>query len=217
MIKIIGTQRIFMLAVMLGVNAFMAAAVYLYFIPQNVRIEGELRQVKADIVSKQNETERLQTEYRLIQEQRNHFEDLKATGFLSQQDRVTARERMEAIRAYSRVLLADYNILPVAVEESTYAALSNQVILNSAVNARIDALDDTDIYSFIYWLENGFPGQVMVNTVEIRRENEVNDVTLRQIGNGVPVVMVRGAVDFEWRTMSPREEAGLPPTEEGGF
>ncbi|MBU0799543.1 MAG: hypothetical protein KKA05_00930, partial [Alphaproteobacteria bacterium] len=108
---------------------------------------------------------------------------------------------------------AKYNIQPVRMEENTAAAQSNQVLLNSAMDAEIDALNDMDFYTFVYWLENGFPGQITINNLEIKRENDVNDVTLRQIGTGVPLVMVRGRLNFEWRTMVPREEAGLNQSE----
>lgn len=213
MISVIGSRRVFILAFLLLLNAAMAGAVYAYLIPQSGKLESDLRQLKSDISGKQAETEKLKAEYQLIQEQKVAFEDLKGTGFLGHQDRVVARERIEAIRAHSRVLLANYNIMAATVEENAFAAQASHVVLNSPMSAQIDALDDQDFYSFIYWLENGFPGHIMVNNLEVRRENEVNDVTLRQVGSGVPIVMVKGSVDFEWRTVVPSSEAGFSQAE----
>jgi hypothetical protein len=181
---------------------------YLYVVPQNEKTGRELRTAKAEIASKQNETEKLRGEYELIQKQRASFEDLKEAGFLGPQDRVVARERMEAIQTHSRVVQAKYSIEPVKVEENKSAADSGQVILNSAINVDVDALDDIDFLSFVYWLENGFPGQITINNIDIKRESDVDDVTLRQIGTGSPLVIVKGQANFEWRTMVPREEAG---------
>lgn len=208
MISVIGTRRIFILTALIAANAVMAAALYLYLVPQNDKTGKELRTAKAEIASKQSETEKLRSEYQLIQKQRNSFEDLKEAGFLGPQDRVVARERMEAIQTHSRVVQAKYNIEPVKVEENKFAADSGQVILNSAINVDVDALDDIDFLSFVYWLENGFPGQITINNIDIKRENDVDDVTLRQIGTGNPLVIVKGQANFEWRTMVPREEAG---------
>lgn len=208
MISVIGTRRLFILGVLLAVNAALAAALYLYIMPESEKLSRELRTAKAEISSKQAETDKLRTEYDLIQKQRATFEDLKEAGFLGPQDRVVARERMEAIQSHSRVVRANYSIEPVKVEENKFAADSGQVILNSVINADVDALDDVDFLSFVYWLENGFPGQITINNIDVKRENDVDDVTLRQIGTGSPLVIVKGQASFEWRTMVPREEAG---------
>ncbi|MBU0800865.1 MAG: hypothetical protein KKA05_07645, partial [Alphaproteobacteria bacterium] len=104
MIKVIGTRRILILGVLIAVNAAMAAGIYGYLIPQNEKIERDLRGVKGNISTKRAETDRLKTEYQQIQEQKVAFENLKDSGFMGHQDRFVVRERMEAIQAYSRVL-----------------------------------------------------------------------------------------------------------------
>lgn len=212
MIKIIGPRRIIMLSVLLAVNAALATATYMYLMPQNEKIERDLRRVKGEISTKRGESERLRTEHAQILEQKSSFENLKEAGFLGHQDRFLVRDRMEAIQSYSRVLTAKYNIQPMTLEETKEAAQSNQVVLASKMDADVDAIGDLDVYRFIYWLENGFPGHITINNVVLRRRNEVNDVTLRQLGTGTPLVMVTGELDFEWRTMVPREEAGLNMT-----
>lgn len=214
MIAIIGTRRLFILGALVAVNAVMAAATYLYLIPDNEKTTKNLSSTKAEISSKQSDTERLRNEYDLILKQKAAIEDLKATGFLEPQDRVLARDRIEAIQAHSRVLRANYTIEPVRIEENAEAAKSNQVILSSMIKTDIDALDDLDFMNFVYWLENGFMGQVTVTNIELQRVNDVNDVTLRQIGTGAPVAIVKGKVDFEWRTMVPRDDAASNLTTE---
>lgn len=214
MIGVIGARRIVILTALVALNAVLAGVSYGYLMPQVEKQERELRRVKGDVSKKRSDTERLRTEHSQIMEQRNKFENLRATGFMGHQDRFLARDRMEAIQNYSRVLTAKYNIMPVVIEENAQAGMSEQVLLSSKMNVTLDALADVDFYSFIYWLENGFPGQVTINDITLRRQNEVNDVTLRQIGTGTPVVMVRGSLGAEWRTMVPRNEAGLGQAEE---
>lgn len=213
MIGVIGTRRLFILGALIAVNALMAASTYLYLIPQNDKMKKSVNATKAEIASKRSNTERLRQEYDVIMTQKQSFEDLKATGFLGTQDRVQARDWIEAIQTHARVLRANYTIEPSKVEENKYAAESNQVILASGIKTEIDALDDQDVMNFAYWLENGFMGQVTLTSFEISRQSDVSDLTLRQIGTGTPVVIVKGKVDFEWRTMVPRDEAASNLTE----
>lgn len=209
MIKVVGARRLVIWGVLVAINAFLGASTYAYLYPHNEKLERDFRKTRGDIATRQNETERLRTEYKLILEQKTQYENLKDTGFLGPQDRVVARERMEAIQSYSHVLLADYNIKPVRIVENTEAARSDQVILESDISAQVDAIDDTDVFSFLYWLRNGFPGHITIESLELSREKDVNDVTLRQIGTGEPLVMVKGKMDFVWRTMVPRDNTGV--------
>jgi hypothetical protein len=83
----------------------------------------------------------------------------------------------------------------------------------------IDALDDIDVYSFIYWMENAFPGHAAVTSLTLERKIDIDEVTLRQIGNGVPTVLVSANVAFDWSTMVPRanlpQQLGQPGTPGG--
>ena len=60
-----------------------------------------------------------------------------------------------------------------------------------------------------------FPGHVSVNNVKLERKLDVNEITLRQIGSGIPAVMVQGSVDFDWRTMVPENMVQSPAEELG--
>lgn len=208
MIQILGAKRVLTLAVLALANIFLAAAVYYVFMPQNIKAEQGLRAAKAAVAGRRNEIQTMQTEYQQIQEQKNLFGDLEKARFFTTQDRVEARRMIEAIQASSKVLSAKYSIGAAEVRENEQASDAGYVILHSPLSINIDALDDIDIYSFIYWMENAFPGHAAVSELTLERKLDIDEVTLRQIGNGVPTVLVNANVNFDWSTMVPR--ANLP-------
>lgn len=209
MMQVIGAKRVFALFVLIAVNAVLAASVYLYFAPQNKQLEQDLRATKSQISQKRSEADRLRVEYQQIQDRKTHFETLEATGFFSDQSRVVARERIEAIQKATNILTARYNIRSAEIEKSPEAEKAGHVILDSAVSVDLDALDDVDVFNFIYWIENAFPGHVSLTDMSLRRVLDINDATLRQIGNGIPTVLVSGSVEFDWRTMVPQDQVNL--------
>ncbi len=214
MMKILGAKRVIMLASLLAVNAVLGAFLYLVLIPQKTGTENELRKVRGAVTARRTEVATLKTEYEQIQEQKNLFGDLQRSGFFDTQDRLGARKVIEQIQAESDVLGARYDIKAVNVQENPIAAQSDHVIMHSPVTVSLDALDDKDIYSFIYWFENAFPGHAGVTAMTLERKLDVDEITLKQIGNGVPVILLSATVDFSWNTMVPRtkipEQLGQP-------
>lgn len=208
MIQILGAKRVLTLAILFLVNIALAAALYTIFIPEKTQTEQELRVTKAAVASRRGEIQTMQTEYQQIQQQKSLFGDLEKARFFTTQDRVEARRMIEAIQGTSKVLSAKYAIGAAEVLENEQASAAGHVILHSPLSVNIDALDDMDIYNFIYWMENAFPGHAAVTSLTLERQLDIDEVTLRQIGNGVPTVLVNANIDFDWSTMVPR--ANLP-------
>lgn len=204
MIQILGLKRIVTLAVLFALNVVLGVALYYFITPEKTRVENELRRVTGEVATRRTETEKLRTEYQLIQEQKSKFVELQKAGFFNVQDRVEARKMIEAIQANSHVLAAKYSLMPAEVVENKFAAEADHVVLRSPISFSIEALDDIDVYSFVYWLENSLPGHVSIENISIERAQEVDEVTLRKIGSGVPTVMVTAKIDMSWRTVVPR-------------
>lgn len=205
MIQVLGVKRVFTLVALVVVIAVLAGALYGVVIPQKEATERELRTTKAAVSARRAEIDVMQNEYQQIQEQKNLFGDLEKAQFFSTQDRVEARRVIEEIQAMSRVLSAKYAIGAADVRENTNIQTADHVILHSPVSMTVDALDDVDIFNFIYWMENAFPGHVAVTNMTLERKIDIDEVTLRQIGNGVPAVLVSASIGFDWSTMVPRQ------------
>ena len=217
MIGVLGTKRLIATTVLLAVNAILAGVIYGYVAPENERLEREVRGLRSQVSSKRADADRLRLEHQQIQDQKNYFEDLGAAGFFSDQNRVLARNKIEAVQRYTGVLSARYNISAAMVEKTDLANGTGHALVSSPIMLNLDAMDDVDIFNFIYWLENAFPGQVSINNISIDRPLDINDVTLRKIGSGVETVLVRGKVGFNWYTMMPEKMLGLEGESDNGM
>jgi hypothetical protein len=214
MIKILGAKRVIILAVLVALNAVLGGFLYYMIIPQKETTERQLRSTRAAVETRRTEVSRLQSEFEQIQEQKSQFGHLEKSGFFSNQDRLGARKTMEMIQSTSRVLAARYQIDAAQVTEDPLATETNHVLLKTPVRVSVDALDDVDFYSFMYWIENAFPGQASIKNFSMQRKIDVNEDTLRLIGSGTPTNLVGGEVSFIWTTMVTRDQIsqqlGLP-------
>jgi hypothetical protein len=203
MIKVLGAKRLIVIAVIVALNAVLAGVLYGYLQPKNGTLIRDLRSTQSLVGSKRSEIGRLRVEYQQIQEEKEFFGGLENAGFFSDQDRVLARRRMQEIIDQSRVLSARYNISPRAEVANEKAKQANHVELSSPISVNIDAVDDADFYNFLYLVENAFPGQTSVQAMSLERVMDVNEAVLRSVGTGVNPVLVRGKIDFVWKTLVP--------------
>lgn len=215
MIGILGIRRVVALSVLLTISIVMGLLLYFYILPENAKVERDLRVVRASVASARAELEKLQNDMAFFQEQKGLYDNLEQIGFFSRQDRFDARRRIEAIQNESNILHMHYNIKPAVVEENKEAAKADYVVLKTPATVDVDAMDDLDFYSFMYWIDNAFTGQVSITGFDMERVLDVNDRTLRRIGSGNPTTLLKGSLSFEWRTLIPRTEyvaegAGMP-------
>lgn len=211
MIKVLGIKRVLTLMVLLSLNIVLGLVLYMVVIPGQAQTENELRSVRSAVESRRGEVKRLQTEYQEIQEQKTLFGELEQSGFFGLQDRVQGRKMIEAIQSASHVLSAKYSINAVEVKENPMAALSDHVLLQSPVSVKIDALDDIDIYSFVYWVENAFPGNSLITSITLERKIDIDENVLKQIGNGLPATLMTADIGFSWNTFVPRSQSPVQP------
>ncbi len=207
--QILGIKRIVILLVLAGINGLLGAVTYLYVMPHNDDLTRQLATITSNVTSKRKDTGKLVGEYNIIQKQKANFEDLRSAGFFSNQNRAVARQRIADIQKFTNVLSAKYEITAAKIDKNPLATDSGDVVLNSPVNIKVDALDDVDFYNFVYWVENGFPGIVSVTSVKVSRATDVNETTLRAIGSGIPVTLISAEVAFEWRTMVPAKDVTI--------
>lgn len=206
MIQSLGIKRILVLIVLVAANAALAAGAYLYVVPEQEQVARQLKMTVSEIASKKSEVNRLRNEFDEIQKQKEFYGRLQDAGFMSNQNRLVARRRITEIQKYSKVLKVGYDISPADVEYRKETGDVNYVVLSSPIKAEIEALDDIDIYAFIFWMENAFPGHVAATKLELTRTLDINDATLRAIGSGSFPTMVKGSVGFRWRTIVPEAE-----------
>ncbi len=216
MIELIGMRRVVTFLILLAVNAALGAAVYMYFEPQNLKAESHLRSVRAQVAQKNSEVEQMRQEFSAIEELKGRFAALKAAGFFNDQGRILAQKTMDEIQQKSRVQEVKYKFDRAEVSENSEVSDAGYVTLDSRVTVDIQAIDDFDIYKFVYWIENAFPGCTSIDSLTINRQMDVNQATLRHIGAGKRLALVKGTVVFSWKTLASKEQVQGAAFDKGG-
>lgn len=216
--QVLGVRRVLALAIGVAVNVVMALFLYLYLMPATQTRDTELARLRGEISSRTAEVAGLRQEIEAFEGQKAAFEDLKTLGFFSAQDRVMAREKIDEIRNLSKLLSIHYKIEPATYTRDALISKAKHVIVTSPLTVKLDAIEDKDIYRFLYLMDTVFPGHVALEDLSMEKKMDVTQPVLRQIGTGVPVVLVAGEARFTWRTVIPEDQAaGLSATgSEGG-
>ena len=206
MIKILGARRIIILAVLIGLNALLAYAAYMYLIPQKTQKERELRGARGQVSSLQADIDDLQIEFEQLDEQREEFERLKAGGFFDVQSRRNAELIFKQIQDRSGVISAAASVAAGEFEEYEPAKKADHNILKSPITIRIEAVNDLDVYRYMYLIEEFFPGSVSFDEINLRRNGDVSGTVVRGISSGQNPSLVLADLTLSWRTMIPIEK-----------
>jgi hypothetical protein len=212
MIQILGIRRIIFLSSMLALNALLALGNYLYLVPVDQQRKSELASINGQISTVQTDINRMQVEFDQLNEQRSRFEDLRARGFISDQQRRQAEKVFEAIRKQSGVTSAKVIAQPAEVVDNEEAQKAGHKILSSLVSIELVTLDTADIYRYIYLLDKFFPGHVSIESMVYERKGEVTGSTLRAIASGENPDLVAATIEMKWRTMIPEASVIKPET-----
>lgn len=210
MIQVLGTKRILTLGAMLAANVVLAAGVYLYLMPQKMKMQGELNSMKSQVSTVQTDISRMQVEFEQLEQQQAQFDVLKADGFFGAQGRRQAEKILESIQKQAGVVAAVANIAPGNVEDNEEAQKAEHKILVSPINIRIEAMDDVDVYRYIYLMQKFFPGYVSVERIAMERKSAITGPVLRNIASGANPQLVHADIDVLWRTMIPQADVISP-------
>ena len=203
MIDILGIQRILMLAVLVAVNAVLAAGVYMYLIPENVAKQREKNSIQGQVSTVRADIDRMQVEFEQLEEQRAEFEALDADSFFKNQSRREAELVFNSAQKRSGVSKAVAKIEAGKIEDNEEAQKAEHKVLRSPMSVELQAMDDISVLHYIHLIEQEFPGHVSVENIEIKRQGDVNKTILNAIGSGKNPPLVSANVDMVWRTMIP--------------
>lgn len=206
MIGILGARRVILLLVLALFNAVMGALVYTYLVPEQEVQQRKLRQIRGEVSTLRGDISRMQVEFEQLELQKAEFQRLEADGFFKNQSRKQAENTFNAIQKKSGVNLAVASIEAGVVEDNKEAAKAKYKVLKSPMTVSIEAVDDVDIYHYLFLIENYFPGHVSVENLSIEREADISNTVLRGIASGVNPPLVKAQLDMVWRTMIPESE-----------
>lgn len=207
MIKVLGPRRLFVLFVLIGVNAVLAFLLYYQLVPQQLELEREVRIAQRTASEKQEDIQKLQIELDKLVEQQDIFNALERDGFLGSQNRRDAERLFESTQQQNQIISAVASVRPAVIDNNEVAAKADHVILSSPVEITLEAIDDIDIYRYLVTLLQRFPGHLSIDEVLMSREMDISNPVLRGISVGEDIGLVKGTLNLSWRTMVPQERA----------
>lgn len=205
MIEAIGIKRIIILLVLAALTGIFGFLHLSVFSPKSESAMRQASALRGQIVTLRDETEALKTDMTRFRERSIQFKKISDAGFFNDQSRVLARQRLEEMQIESKLLAARYEIKRARIVNSERASKAGYGILETPITLQLSAIDDVDIYKFIYMLNYTFPGQISIVDMELVRRLEVTPEILKEIGLGRPPEIISAKLNVEWRTMVKQE------------
>ena len=183
MINVIGYQRaaaIILLALLLVGSFF-----YNYYVlrPGIMKSQAALNGHNYEVNKMTEDMDKLIKGIEQFSEHKDLFEVVKERDFFDSQDRLTTRRRLNALRREAKLLPSRYELKSLVIEESTETLETSYRIVRTDIEFQLNALEDKDIYTYLYLLNYGFPGHVTIEEIDITRDLDVTAELLKSIGN----------------------------------
>jgi len=204
MLKVLGTRKVTFMVLLLLVTGAIGAGYYYYLLPEREKVTAELDSTRAAVEQRYQEVAKMKEEYVLLQSQLRAFKELELRGFFNDQDRSNGIEHLGKLSDHAGLLKAKLKFGAGQLVADPLADQASQVVLRSPVTVDISALDDVDVYSFIKFVEEKFPGDLDITSVKLKRIEIFNEVMLRKIGGGAATPLVNAQLGFDWLTMAPK-------------
>lgn len=210
MIRAIGLQRFLILILLAGLTIFLLFVGSFTLKPDLENKQVELNRYRAEISEMTANIDQLASGMEQFEQQKSTFERVQGLGFFDPQNRQETRQRISAMQKESRLISAKFNIKPAVAEPNEKAKEAGYKIINTDMDFTLEAVEDSDIYNFVYLLNYGFPGQILIKEFGVHRDKEITQELIRKIGveDPDPVVVV-GRLVVNWRTMVPDQSLAI--------
>ncbi len=205
MIQKLGFKRTLLLVVLGGTLAALFAANEFLFKPKVQESQTALNASMTELSTLQAEVEKMRLDFTQFESQKEYYATISRMGFFNDQDRVLARERFDTMQKLSKIISARYEIKAANILSEEANPETGFVVMESPISVELAAVDDLDVYRFIYYLNYGFPGHITINNLSIERSGEVTPELLKEIGTGNPPAMISAKMELDWRTMARKE------------
>lgn len=203
--EILGIKRIVMLTVLSAIVLATASMLYTVIIPQYEDMTRDINSKRYETSDNESQARNLKSDTEEVKIQKERAALLKKVGFYVNQDRQFAVDTIGSIQKHTDVLKAQYQIEPIEEVKDTPLDEINYILLKSKMSFDIEAINDKDIYKFAYWIENSFPGLMILNSLEVKSLENVDDMVIDTIHRSGAVPLASGQLDFTWHTIVPRK------------
>lgn len=205
MINRLGFKRFIIIALLATFLGVFFVADNFFLTPQELESQNELSGINSQISTLEGELEKMRADFQIFQKQKMFYDSIRKMGFFNDQDRVIARERFDTMQRLSKIISARYEIKAARIITDEAAGTTGFVIMESPISVSLSAVDDLDVYRFIYYLNYGFPGHVVINSLRLERKLDITSEVIKQVGMGTPPEIISASLELDWRTMARKE------------
>lgn len=204
MMEVLGFKRIVFIASLALLCGALAAALYGYLEPELVSVEKNVKTEQLRENTVRGDIANIKMEFEQLALQQNQFDGLRAEGFFSNQSRRDAQVIFAGAEKLSGVNEAIVTVRPGRVVENENAAKANHIILESPVEITIRSIDDVDVFEYLTYLKDNFPGFLSMDNISMSRQANISNTILRAIATGANPPLVESKIQMTWRTMVER-------------
>lgn len=207
---LIGRKRLVILLVVLAIAAILGGVWQKVMLPRSEAGANEKSAIDSERSRLQRELEALPIKYQELLDNERKYEELLKSSFVSTQDRIAARARIDAVRVAAGLRGISYTIAPVENAKHPEQDGVDGTLSLSRIKVEMRGLSDIEMRDFIHSMRRDFGGLVTLRAIEFKREKPLTQDNLEQLKNGKPVDFILGKADFDWYTIIPN------PVEEQG-
>lgn len=209
MIRLIGIQRIVVLAALLVINLMLAGAWFGVIQPRTEQATREKASYENKMRKMRKELSDIGGKLQAFYDNEKLFESLHDDGFFGTQDRLEARKILKDMQRESRLASIEFTVNAAEFPNNRTAQEVNYRLMRSKVMVSIKAFLDTDCYDFIERINNRFPGHTRVTLFEIEpTKGRIRTRDIVDLSRGRAVNFVRAELEFEWYTLYDSEAGG---------
>lgn len=202
MLKVLGTKKMTFIVMLLLVSAGIGAGWYYWLLPERELVTQQLQTTQGEVETRRQEVAKMKEEFVLLQSQLKAFKSLEGQGFFNEQDRSAAIEKLEKLSNYAGLLRAKLEFDKGELVIDPLADAAGYAVLRTPVKIITSSIDDVDVYSFVKFIEEKFPGKTDISLVKLNRSEMFNEAILRKIGSGDVFPLIGAEINFDWYTMA---------------
>lgn len=210
-IALVGFKRFIMLIMLIVVTGSIAALWHFQLKPQNLMLLSERNIADGDRRRLQAEIRELPDRYAKLIANELRFDVLAQKGFFAEQDRISARTRLDTLRSLAGLRGISYDIKPQEKVDHPQSYALNKELVRSAMSVEFKGLTDLEMRDFIKKMQNEFSGLVVIENVEFDLKDELNSTNLLKLSQRELVDFISGKANFYWYSIIDKSVAPLSP------
>lgn len=219
MIEIIGKGRIVYLAVFaaLAVIIWGGGAVTVFPMGKDARSDYKKAKKKTEEYTKR--LARIDTTVGLLEERGGDYEKINASGFVGEQDRLRARRKIQEVRILSEIPSLTYKMEKETTKPHALANKAKYLLRQSPVNIELVAYSDIDVWNFVEKLEAEYPGQLVLNNIEVKMSEGESAADVDEKKDSVAVFQeprLKASMTFSWNTVVEDDGSERPSGDDMG-